>query len=94
MIMPDIPICDDLLTGFLLEDKGPCASCPEYSRKIPTLGALFPRGGPVQDPVLTGSSILECLTTRKLTPDFDLEKRFFFYNLATKITRQMLSMYM
>ena len=24
---------------------------------IPTLGALFPRGGPVQDPVLTGGVV-------------------------------------
>ena len=27
-----------------------------YEHKPPTLGALSPRGGPVQDPVLTGSA--------------------------------------
>ena len=39
-----------LLTGFLPEDKGPYTFYPEL---IPTIGAFFSRGGPVQDPVLT-----------------------------------------
>ena len=43
-----------LLTGFLPEDKGPYALTPNTVELIPALGALFPRGGPVQDPVLTG----------------------------------------
>jgi len=41
------------LTGFLPEDKGPYALTPNTVELIPTLGALFLRGGPVQDPVLT-----------------------------------------
>ena len=48
-----VPICDALLTGFLPEDKGPYALTPNTVELIPTLGALFPRGGPVQDLVLT-----------------------------------------
>jgi len=31
----------------------PYALTPKTVKLIPTLGALFPRGGPVQDPVLT-----------------------------------------
>ena len=46
-----VPICDDLLTGFLPEDKGPYALTPNTVDLIPTLGALTPPGGPVQDPV-------------------------------------------
>ena len=42
-----VPICD------VPEDKGPYALTPNTVEPIPTLGALFPRGGPVQDPVLT-----------------------------------------
>ena len=42
-----------LRTGFLPEDKGPYDVTPNTVELIPTLGALFPRGGPVQDPVLT-----------------------------------------
>jgi len=48
-----LTICDALLTGFRPEDKGPYAFTPNTVELIPTLGALFPRGGPVQDPVLT-----------------------------------------
>ena len=33
--------------------KGPYALTPHTVELIPTLGALSPRGGPVQDPVLT-----------------------------------------
>ena len=40
--LPDVPICDGLLTGFHPDDKGPYASYPEYVELIPTLGALFP----------------------------------------------------
>ena len=47
-----VPICDALPTGFFPEDKGPYALTPNTADLIPTLGALFPRGGPVQDPVL------------------------------------------
>jgi len=32
---------------------GPYAVTPNTVVLIPSLGALFPRGGPVQDPVLT-----------------------------------------
>ena len=35
-------------------DKGPYTLTPNTIELIPTLGALFSRGGPVQDPVLTG----------------------------------------
>jgi len=31
----------------------PLALTPNAVELIPTLGALFPRGGPIQDPVLT-----------------------------------------
>ena len=51
-------ICDGLLTGIIPEDKGPYALTPHTVQRIPTLGALFPRGGPVQDPVLTLGAIL------------------------------------
>ena len=52
--MPDVvPICDVLLTGFLPDDKDPYTLTPNAVELILTLGALFPRGGPVQDPVLT-----------------------------------------
>jgi hypothetical protein len=33
--------------------KTSCGLAPITVELIPTLGALFPRGGPVQDPVLT-----------------------------------------
>jgi len=36
----------------------PYALTPNTVELIPTLGALFPRGGPVQDPVLTHSDDL------------------------------------
>jgi len=44
---------DALLSGFLPEEKGPYALTPNTVKLIPTIGALLPRGGPVQDPVLT-----------------------------------------
>ena len=47
--------CEDRVLGFLSEDKGPYALTPHTVELIPTLEALFPRGGPVQDPVLTRS---------------------------------------
>jgi len=37
---------DRVLTGFFPEDKGPYALTPNTVELIPTLGALFPRGGP------------------------------------------------
>ena len=40
----------------------PIASYPEYSRANPTIGALLPRGGPVQDPVLTPTAFYVCLS--------------------------------
>ena len=49
-----LPICDASLTGFLPEDRGPYALTPNTVELIPTLGALFPRGGPVKDSVLHG----------------------------------------
>ena len=49
-----VPICDALLAGFLPDDKGLDALTPNTVELIHTLGALFPQGGPVQDPVLTG----------------------------------------
>ena len=39
--------------AFLLEDKVSYSLTPNTVELIPTLGALLPRGGPVQDPVLT-----------------------------------------
>ena len=48
-----VPICDALLTGFLPEDKGPYTLPLNTVELIHTLAAPFPRGGPVQDPVLT-----------------------------------------
>ena len=48
-----VPICDALLTGFLPDDKDPDALTPNTVDLIPTLAALSPQGGPVQDPVLT-----------------------------------------
>jgi hypothetical protein len=41
------------LTGFLLEDKGPYALTPNKVELFHILDVNFPRGGPVQDPVLT-----------------------------------------
>ena len=43
------------MTGSWKEDKGSYAFTPNTVELIPTLGALFPRDGPVQDPVLTRS---------------------------------------
>ena len=40
-------------TGCEPFGKGPYALTPDTVELIPTLGALFPRGGSVQDPVLT-----------------------------------------
>jgi len=51
-----------LLTGFLPGDKGPYVLTPNTVELIPTLGALFPRGGPVQDPVLTLGFSTDCST--------------------------------
>ena len=36
-------------------DKCPHDLTPNAVEPIPTLGAFFPRGGPINDPVLTGS---------------------------------------
>jgi len=44
-----------LLAGFPPEDKGPYALTPNTIKLIPTLGALFLRSGPVQDPVHTST---------------------------------------
>ena len=49
-------ICDVLLRGFLQENEGPDPLTPNAVELIPTLGALFPRGGPGQEPVLTVGS--------------------------------------
>jgi hypothetical protein len=52
--MPDVvPIFDALLTGFFPDDKDPYTLTPNAVELILNLGALFPRGGLVQDPVLT-----------------------------------------
>ena len=48
-----VPIWNASLAGFLPEDKGPHTLTPNTVELIPTLGALPPGGGPVQDPVLT-----------------------------------------
>ena len=45
----------DLIAG-LRPDSCPYALTPNTGEPIPTLGALFPRGGPVQDPVFTPGS--------------------------------------
>jgi len=39
---------DEVLTGFLPENQGPYALTPNTVEPIPTLGARFPRGGPVR----------------------------------------------
>jgi len=41
------------LNTIRVEDKGPYAFTPNTVELIHTLGAFPPRGGPVQDPVLT-----------------------------------------
>ena len=47
-------MCEDrVLDGPASEDTGPYALTPKTVELIPTLGAHFSRGGPVQDPVLT-----------------------------------------
>ena len=43
----------EAVIGFLPEDKGPYAFTPN-TVELPTRAALSPRGGPVQDPALTG----------------------------------------
>ena len=40
-------------SGFLQKEKGPFALTPDTVELTPNLGALSPRSGPVQDPVLT-----------------------------------------
>ena len=40
-----VPICYALLTGSVPEDEGPFALTPNTVELVPTLGALFPRGG-------------------------------------------------
>ena len=44
---------DALLSEFLPGDKGPYALTPNTVKLLPTIGTLFLRGGPVQDPALT-----------------------------------------
>jgi len=71
----DAPPCDvyrtdpprerDSLRPCPPEDKGPYALTPNTVELIPTLGALFPRGGPVQDPVLTESLVMQKGCTAK-----------------------------
>ena len=41
----------------MVTHRRPYALTPTTVEPIPTLGALFPRGGPVQDPVLTAGAI-------------------------------------
>ena len=53
LIIFSFEIYDALLTGCLLGNQGPYALTSNTVELIPTLGALFLRGEPVQDPVLT-----------------------------------------
>ena len=55
-----VPICDAFPKGFLPEDTGPDALTPNTVELIPTLGALSPQGGPVQDPVPQGGFGIVC----------------------------------
>ena len=68
----EIPICDAFLSGFLSEDKDPHALTPIAVELVPTLGALSPRGGPVQDPAHTpfqvGAALPHRYLAHKLTP--------------------------
>ena len=48
-------------TGIRVQDLGRMPRSGVSVELIPTLGALFPQGGPVQDPVLTGFSVTPCL---------------------------------
>ena len=52
---------------------------------IPTLGALFPRGGPVQDPVLTP-------TPRRNADTLVVQSDFFFYFTLVTGPRRSLSL--
>ena len=61
-----VPVCEALLTGFLPEDKGPYARTLNTVELIPILGTLSPRGGPVQDTVLTvGGTRRLCVCVRE-----------------------------
>ena len=52
--MPEVPFCDAFTPEDITILIGPYAPYPEYSRVDgPPLEPLIPRGGPVQDPVLT-----------------------------------------
>ena len=51
-----------------LEGKGPYALTPNTVELISTLAALFPRGWPVQDPVLTSCGSCGITQTRNLIP--------------------------
>ena len=48
-----VGVCPLLSRDFLFEDEGPYALTPNTVELIYTLAALWPRGGPVQDSVIT-----------------------------------------
>ena len=67
-IHPAQPCVSECFTDRIpSEDKGPYALTPNTVELIPTLGALFPRGGPVQDPVLTVSGFRKSLAPAEWT---------------------------
>ena len=72
------PICDALLTG-------PLRTHPACSRAILALGALFPRGRPVQDLVLTHNDrrLAARLTTEEVDSGLTMEEVDFGWWVGT-----------